>query len=163
MAYPTNTKSFNLTNRISKTYSIFLKGFQYATSLFFSMGIKIPILFSGSVIAKILLAVTVKRVRLLFTNVKLTVRNIQSLNIKRIRVIVSAKEVGKIISTITSRLRITAESKAIQKATTLLRLRSIYVEINPTVASFYTLGDFDGSTLATLDPQDLLDLDYSTA
>ncbi len=159
---PINKKTFSLTVIQSKTFSVFINGFQYATSMFFRIFFKIPITFVGSALAKISPTINVKRVRLVISQMKLITKITQTISAKRVRVTVFYRERGKIATTIYGRLRITPVLKAIQKSVSNINLRKVILTISPTLAQFFTLGVYDPTTLGTQDTKTLGQMDYTT-
>lgn len=160
MANLPNSKSFNLINRISKSFDLVVEGFQFATSIFMNIRFKIPITFISSAIAKIVTTINLRRVKITISQTKLIGKIVTGISLRKVRLNFSMKERGKIVTTIYGRIRISFPTKAIQKIVAGINLRKVVLTIVPTIATFFTLGYYDPSTLATMDTETLGDLDY---
>lgn len=155
-----NSKSFNIINRFSKSFSLVVDGFQFATSLFMRIRFKIPIVFNSSAISQIFTNIRLRRIIISISPVKLIGNLVTNINLRRVRLNFSMKETGKIYTTIYGGVRINFVTKAIQKIVTAINLKKIRINFDPTIAQFFTLGTYDPQTLGTLDTQTLGALDY---
>lgn len=147
-------------NRTGKSFSILLSGFTYATSLFFSVVMGIPIIFGSSSQAKIFMTLTVKQVKLTISQVKLTTSISQVFELGTIGFTFHlVAELANVATTIYLRKPITFMSSAIQKLVVTLT-QHLPIGFDPTLAEFYILGDFDPDTLGDHDADTLGDMDY---
>ena len=162
MTPPVNQKSFTLINRVSKTFPIIISNFAYAATLLFRIRDRIRLSFSPTFYIKFIYTLTLKRIRLIISQVKLITKPTQTIDLRRVRLIVTVRERLKAVTTIYGRLRLTIVSSARQKLVSSIIIKKIVLSITPTLAHFFTLGDFDPDTLGTLDVQTLGDMDYTT-
>ena len=162
MTPPVNQKSFTLINRVSKTFPIIIANFAYAATLLFRIRDKIRLTFSPIFYINFIYTLTLKRIRLIISQVKLITKPTQTINLRRVRLIVVARERLKAVTTIYGRIRLTILSSARQKLVSSIVIKKIVLTISPTLAQFFTLGDFDPETLGTLDVQTLGEMDYAT-
>lgn len=155
-----NSKSFNIINRFSKSFSLVVEGFQFATSLFMRIRFKIPITFVTSAIANVFTNIRLRRIQITISPVKLIGKLVTTINLRRVRLNFSMKETGKIYTTIYGRVRLNLVTKAIQKIVTSINLRRINIAFDPTIAQFFTLGVYDPDTLGDWDAATLGQMDY---
>lgn len=162
MTPPINQKTFNLVNRVSKSFDLIINNFAYATTLLFRIAFKIGLSFSPTFALKFASTINLRRIRLIISQMKLRVSITQTINVRRVRLIYVLRERLKAISTISLRLRMTPVSKAIQKAVSSIVVKKITLILNPTLAQFFTLGEFDPQTLGDLDALTLGEMDYTS-
>ena len=162
MTPPVNQKSFTLINRVSKTFPIIIANFAYAATLLFRIRDRIRLTFSPIFYINFIYTLTLKRIRLIIFQVKLITKPTQTINLRRVRLIATAREKLKAVTTIYGRIRLTILSSARQKLVSSIVIKKIVLTISPTLAQFFTLGDFDPETLGTLDVQTLGEMDYAT-
>lgn len=136
--------------------------FAYAATLLFRIRFKIPITYVYSSIGKIYSTIRLRRVKITISVMKLITSMTQTINLRRVKITASMKEIGKIYSTIYGRLRLTITSKAIQKVVSSIIIKKVVLIIDPTLAQFFTLGDYDPQTLGDLDALTLGEMDYTT-
>jgi hypothetical protein len=154
------TKSFNLTLRNTKAYSIILSGFQFATSLFFRIGFKIAIALSPSFIQKAVSAIRLRRVNFAVSKTSLIANITQTISARRIRIVASMKQTMKFVSSIYLRNRLSFVSRTIQKLTSSIIIKKIQIASDPTIAQFFLLGTYDPDTLGDWDAVTLGAMDY---
>lgn len=162
MTPPVNQKSFTLINRVSKTFPIIIANFAYVATLLFRIRDRIRLTFSPTFYIKFIYTLTLKRIRLIISQVKLITKPTQAINLRRIRLIVAVRERLKAVTTIYGRIRLTIISSARQKLVSSIIIKKVVLTITPVVAQFFTLGDFDPDTLGALDVQTLGEMDYTT-
>jgi hypothetical protein len=161
MSLPVNKKSFNLTNRITKSFGLIISNFAVADTIFFKIRDRVRITFVSSIISQITaVSINVKKVSLVISQMKLTSKLTQTLDLKRISVVYSIKERMGAVVAFSLRFPMVIISKAQQKAITSLTIKKIQVLISPILATFYTLGTYDPQTLGTLDTKTLGEMDY---
>lgn len=156
---PVNKKSFSLTSRVSKSFQIAIHGFQFATSLFMNVGFRLVIGFVSSAVAKIVTNIRLRKVRIAFVS-KVTVKPTQLFNLRRVRLTFVSKALLKSVITIYGRVRLLMISSARQKLVTSIVIKKVVLTISPTLAQFFSLGDYDPDTLGSMDTQTLGALDY---
>ena len=159
---PVNQKTFNLTNRISKSFYLIIDNFFYAATLLMNVLFKLRITFSPTFAIAFLTNINLRKIKLIISQVKLRVSITQTINARRVRIIYVAKERMKAVVTILLKNRITFISKAIQKLVSTIVIKKIQIIATPILAQFFTLGYFDPQTLGTLDVLTLGEMDYTT-
>jgi hypothetical protein len=158
-----NEKTFSLFTKTQKVFSLVLTSFDYAITLIARIFMRMPISFVSSVQISLSQIFNLKRIRIVISQVKLRINLTEIFNLKQIRLVTTLKARVKAVATITQRLIIGFTSKAIQKVISNIILKKIVFSFSPTLATFYTLGYFDPSTLATMDTETLEELDYLIA
>jgi len=161
-SHPVNQKTFNLTNRISKSFDMVIDNFAYVATLLMNILFKLRIVFSPTFAIAFLTNINIRKVKLIISQVKLRVSITQTINARRVRIIYVARERIKAVVTILLRNRITFISKAIQKLVSTIVIKKIQIIATPILAQFFTLGYFDPQTLGTLDVLTLGQMDYTT-
>ena len=157
----TNSKKLSVRLVSGKAISIILSGFQYATSLFFNFGIKIPMTFIGKSREKLITTISIKKITIrALAKIRFSIS--QTIKVSKITANIIARERKKIISPIKLRVRISPISKAIQRVSSSIFLRRIRIVASPTIATFYTLATFDPQALSVNDSKTLLQMDYTT-
>jgi hypothetical protein len=163
MTPPVNQKTFNLVNRVSKSFDLLINNFAYAATLLFRIAFKIGMAFSPTFALKFVTTINLRRIRIIVSQTKLITSITQTINARRVRLIYTMRERLKAVSTISLRLRMTPVSKAIQKAVSSIIIRKIVLTIDPILAQFFILGDYDPQTLGDLDALTLGEMDYTTS
>jgi len=158
---PVNEKSHSVIKRTSKAFSLIIANFADANTWFFRLRERIRITFNSKVISKFSLLLSIKRVRLIISQVKMTIKPTILISAKRVRLILSSKAIYKFLVTYQVRIRQTYVSKAIQKVVSTIVIKKIRVLISPTLATFFTLGVYDPTTLGTQDTKTLGQMDYT--
>lgn len=163
MTPPVNQKTFNLVNRVSKSFDLLISNFAYVATLLFRIAFKIGITFSPIFALKVIATINLRRIRIIVSQTKLITSITQTINARKVRLIYTMRETLKAVSTISLRLRMTPVSKAIQKVVSSIIIKKVVLTINPTLAQFFTLGYFDPQTLGDLDALTLGEMDYTTS
>ena len=158
---PVNTKSFNLANIASKAFNVVVSGFQFVTSLFFRVRSTIAIDFVFLSIASASVINRIRRVKLT-TTTKLIGSQIQSINLRKIKLLAVMTTKGSDAMTFFLRLPVLYVSSAIQKLVSSVKAGIHNLDISPTIAVFFTLGYYDPDTLGTWDASTLGAMDYTT-
>ncbi len=156
-----NEKSFKLINKVSQSFNLIIANFDFVSTLLTIIRLRLRLTFVYTSVMKFVTTINLKRVRLIISQVKLIQSITQTINVKRIRLIMSSKAIMKAISTFSLRLRIGFISSAIQKLTTTMKTGILRITLDPTIAQFFTLGDFDPEILGDLDVLTLGDMDYT--
>lgn len=161
MTPPVNKKTFDLINRVSKSFDLIVDNFAYAATLLVTLRSRLILTFIPTFALGFSSIINLKKIRLIISQVKLTVKPTQTINLRRVRITYSIRE--RITNTITilSRIGILAVSSARQKLVSNIIIKKIVLTITPTLAQFSTLGQFDPDTLGTLDVLTLGDMDYT--
>jgi len=159
---PVNQKTFKLTNRISKSFDLVIDNFSYATTLLMNILFKLRITFSPTFSIAFLTNINLRKIKLIISQVKLSVSITQTINAKKVRIVYVARERIKALVTILSINRISFISKVIQKLFSTIVIKKIQIIATPILAQFFTLGYFDPQTLGTLDVLTLGEMDYTT-
>ena len=160
MAKQANKKSFNLSVVVAKSFDIFVANFQAATTILFEIIERIEITFAASLRGKLLSTINVKRIRILLSQVKLRVSITQTINSKRITASYTFRQLLKAVTIASLRNPLTFISSARQKLITILSSKTVRILTDPILATFYILGNYDPDTLGTMDTETLGDLDY---
>ncbi len=163
MTPPVNQKTFSLVNRVSKSFDLLINDFAYAATLLFRIAFKIGMSFSPTFALAAFTTINLRKIKLIISQVKLITSITQTINARRVRLIYTMRERLKAVSTISLRLRMTPVSKAIQKAASSIIIKKIVLTIDPTLAQFFILGDFDPQTLGDLDALTLGEMDYTAS
>lgn len=158
---PVNTKTFSLINKISETFSLRISNFAFATTLLFRIRDKIKIIILPSFRTKSIILFNLKKVKLITGIVKLVAKVTQTINVKKVKFILSIREILSNTITIYGRIPLSIISKAIQKTASTILIKKITLAINPVIATFFILGDFDPEILGDLDPLTLGEMDYT--
>lgn len=156
-----NKKSFELINRIGKTFSLYIANFETATTLIFRIIQQIDIGFVMSSIQKLVTTINIKKIRLTISTVKLIQSVTQTINAKYIKATYTIREIMKFVTAIGVEIPIEFVSKARQKIVTILYQGILSVTATAIYAVFFLLSEFDPQTLGTLDTEILQDMDYS--
>lgn len=162
MTPPVNQKTFNLVNRVSKSFDLLINNFAYAATLLFRVAFKIGIVLSPTFALKFITTINLRRIKIIVSQTKLITSITQTINARRIKFVFTMKERLKAISTISLRLRMTPVSKAIQKVISTITIKKITINAIPVLAQFFTLGYYDPQTLGDLDTLTLGEMDYTT-
>lgn len=163
MTPPVNQKTFNLVNRVSKSFDLLINNFAYAATLLLQIIFRIRIIFSPTFVMKFITTINLRRIRIIVSQTKLIASLTQTINARRVRLIYTMRERLKAVSTISLILRTTLVSKAIQKAVSSIIIKKIVLITNPVLAQFFILGDFDPQILGDLDTLTLGEMDYTTS
>jgi len=163
MTPPVNQKTFSLVNRVSKSFDLLINDFAYAATLLFRIAFKIGMSFSPTFALAAFTTINLRKIKLIISQVKLITSITQTINARRVRLIYTMRERLKAVSTISLRLRMTPVSKAIQKAVSSIIIKKVVLTIDPTLAQFFILGDFDPQTLGDLDALTLGEMDYTAS
>jgi len=163
MTPPVNQKTFSLVNRVSKSFDLLINDFAYAATLLFRIAFKIGTSFSPTFALAAFTTINLRKIKLIISQVKLITSITQTINARRVRLIYTMRERLKAVSTISLRLRMTPVSKAIQKAVSSIIIKKVVLTIDPTLAQFFILGDFDPQTLGDLDALTLGEMDYTAS
>ncbi len=158
---PVNEKTFDLTNKVSETFSMIISHFAFATTLLFRIRDRLRLIILPSFSMKMVSLINLRKIRLTIGSTKLITSIMQTINAKRVSFIFSIKERLSSIISIYGRIPITISSKAIQKAISTILLKKITLTINPVIATFFTLGYFDPKILGDLDTLTLGKMDYT--
>lgn len=158
---PVNTKTFSLINKISETFSLRISNFAFATTLLFRIRDKINLVILPSFKISPLMVFNLRRIRLITGVVKLIANITQTINVKKVRLVLSIREILSNTITIYGKVPLSIVSKAIQKATSTILIKKITLTIDPVIATFFILGDFDPEILGDLDPLTLGEMDYT--
>lgn len=158
-----NKISFNLSLIKEKTFGLFVDGFAFATSLFFRIRNTIRITVIPKFTTKMLTTINSRRIRLVFSQVKLITKPVWTLNSRRIRISYTIRENLKAITLIDFSHPMTFVSKGIQKLIVPIKTGILEIDFEPTLGQFVLLGALDPDTLGTLDPEILEDLDFTAA
>lgn len=156
-----NEKNFRLVNTISKNFQIIIANFQYAATLLFNINMKIPIGFVPSFISKLVTAMRLRRIRIVISTVKLIANMTQAISSRRVNLAFVIRERLKAVTSIVIKHPILFVSKARQKLVSIVNEGFLHIGWVMTLATFFTLGDFDLDTLGTLDVLTLGDMDYT--
>jgi hypothetical protein len=159
MADPTNSKVFSLKNKISSTFSLSISQFAYAATFLFRIRDRIRLVFSASLVLGALSNIHLRRVRIL-TQVKLLAYAVQQIRLRRVRLTILPKEILKGVSNILFRHSMVVVLSSRVRAISNILLRRVRLSISPVIAQFFTLGDYDPSTLEDLDDLTLGEMDY---
>lgn len=154
-----NKKSFDLRVVYSKTFPLILSTFDYAVTFLFRIRNKISITFVSQLINKFVQTINLKRIRIIASG-KLIGKQTQTINLKRIKMIISTKLIGRIVSIIRLKKIITFVSTARQKIVSSIIIKKIKFGFTAILATFFTLANHDPSALSVMDVQTLADLDY---
>ena len=156
-----NEKNFRLVNKISQNFQIIIANFEYAATLLFNINMKIAIGFMPTFIAKMVIAMRLRRIRIVISTVKLITKMTQAISLRRVRLSFSIREQMKAVTAIVIKHPMLFVSKARQKIVSAINEGFLHVAWDMTVATFFTLGDFDPDTLGDLDAFTLGDMDYT--
>lgn len=155
-----NKKSFSLTNISSKSFNIILSSFDFAVTFLFRIKNKIKIVAISSAIQKISQTISVKKIKIIISQMKLITKITQTFNVKKVKFSFISKAILSSFSTINIKNTISFISKLTQKANTTIILKRIKIIVVPLFAQFFTLGTYDVQTLGTMDIVTLGNLDY---
>lgn len=158
-----NKKAYDLVLRASKSFELFIANFPFNQTILFRVRDKIILTFVAQLQSVLSITMNVKKIRLVISQVKLTTKITQTINVKRIRATYVFRQRMKAVSTILLRVEQTFVSKAIQKAVTTIVQGRFSLTIEPILATFFPLSEYDPDALSTMDTQTLQDLDYSAA
>jgi len=161
MSINSNKKSFSLLTKVTKTFSIYISNFQTATTLIFRIIQQISISFVMSSIQKLVSVLSVKKIRITISIVKLIANITQTINSKYIRITYVIREIMKFVTIIGVEVPIEFISKARQKIITILYQGILSISATAVYAILFLLSQFDPQTLGTLDAETLGDMDYS--
>ena len=158
---PINKKTFNLTNKISETFSMAVSQFAFATTLLFRIRDRLRLIILPSFSIKMVSLINLRKIRLIIGTAKLITSITQTINAKRVSLVFSIKERLSSVVSIYGRIPITISSKAVQKAVSTILLKKVTLTIDPVIATFFTLGYFDPKILGDLDTLTLGEMDYT--
>lgn len=158
---PVNEKTFDLTNKVSETFSMIISHFAFVTTLLFRIRDRLRLIILPSFSTKMTTLINLRKIKLVIGSTRLITSVAQTINTKRVSFIFSMKERLSLVASIYGRMRMTISSKAIQKAVTTILLKKITLTINPVIATFFTLGYFDPEILGDLDTLTLGEMDYT--
>lgn len=156
-----NEKTFRLVNKTNQSFSIIIAGFEYAATLLANIRIKSRIITTMSLFVKGYSAITIKKVRVLISQVKLIVKIVQTINGRTIKLLTTFRQRMKAVVIVYLRNPILFVSKARQKIVSIINEGRLSVTTSPVFVILYTLGHWDGYTLLPLDSMTLGDMDYT--
>lgn len=156
-----NEKTFRLVNKTNQSFSIIIAGFEYAATLLANIRIKSRIITVMSLFVKGYSTITVKKIRLVISQVKLITKITQTINSKTIKLLTTFRQRMKAISIIYLRNPMGFVSKARQKIVSIIAEGKLTISTSPVFVILYTLGHWDVETLLTLDSMTLGDMDYT--
>lgn len=161
MGNPINQKTFNVINKISSTFDLFIANFAYATTLLFRIRFKIKLIPISSAKIKFTLPLVIKKIKLT-TITSLISSLVQTIKTGILRFTYTLSAVISFTLIVTNKLSITAYLKGIQKVVTGIIIKKIQIITDPIIATFFTLGYFDPEILGDLDALTLGEMDYTT-
>jgi hypothetical protein len=157
-----NKKLFNVSVASVKSMSFIMDFFDSAFSLIFRIKQKIQIQFISKASLKALSNILIKKVKITISGVKFIGKQIQTINIKNVKLGVILKEVGKIVQIINlGTIHNTYLSSARSKLVTNIIVKKIKIGLVGLYGTFYSLGVYDPQTLGTLDTQTLGTMDFT--
>ena len=156
-----NEKNFRLVNKISQNFQIIIANFEYAATLLFNINMKIAIGFMPTFIGKMVTAMRLRRIRIVISTVKLITKMTQAISSRRINIAFVVRERMKAVTSIVLRHPMVFISKARQKIVSIIGEGFLHIVWDMTLATFFTLGDFDPDTLGDLDIFTLGEMDYT--
>lgn len=154
-----NKQTFNLSLLKEKAFDLIIAGTAAVDTFIFNIRQKTTITFLSTAIFKVALPIKSK-VRVIISQVKLTVKPIQSINARKMTISVIFRQIGKLAVSLTSTNTITFVTKATQKLVSGIIVSHPILTLNPIVASFLPLSTHDVKDLSVMDVEDLVDLDY---
>lgn len=152
--------SFDLNIVTKKIYDIVIKGFTPSDSWFVQVFQKFPIAF-GMKVGKYF-SITMTSKTNVISSIKLREMLTFNLLAGRNSISFSMKFKEYISKTISQRSVLVGSWKERSRLATAISNFNFSATFSPLLAVFYTLGDWDSSTLGTLDTETLVDLDYTT-
>lgn len=157
----TNKKTLSMKIKSSKAYSIALYGFVFAATLFFRVRTSISVTILPQFITQLVTVLREGKLSIVAV-MKQTGKIVTVINSKRISLVISASEIGKLVTDIAYSSPISFVSSAVQKLITTMKTGKLTLAISPTLASFFLLGTYDPTTLATQDVKTLGAMDYTS-
>jgi hypothetical protein len=155
------SKSYKVTLKTAKAYSIILSGFQFATSLFFRIRDRMNITYIPKFRMKANVTLSEGKLSLLVSRTSLIANMIQTISGKTINSNYIFTQRMKAVTTIVFHHPFMFIGKAIQKLLVHLTTGKMKLIAVATVATFFNLGYYDPSTLLPLDSMTLGAMDYA--
>jgi hypothetical protein len=155
-----NTKSYNLVRILGKSFSLAINGFATALTFIFNNIFGLALTFVASLFMMSDSDINVKKVSLVFQNPNLTEKITQTINAKKVALLLSIRESLKAIVTITQGIDFLPGISSREKVDAGL---SNKLPITSTVllAQFNSLIVFDYLQLSDVDGEILGDMDYT--
>jgi hypothetical protein len=157
-----NKKTFRLSNKISKSFSMAINNFQMVVTFLFRIRPKIRLGFALRLRTKLVTLLSIKKVRL--SAITSLIQNIvQTVSIKKIKLSYVIRERLSSFPTIDVSQNIFYSFSQRQKVSGTISAGILSLVIDPILAKLFLLIDFDLDTLDVLDVQTLGDMDYVLA
>jgi hypothetical protein len=157
-------KTFSINVVSSKAFSFIMNSFDYAVTFFFNVKQKFNISFVPTMQIRSTSDIILKKIKMAISRVNFIVKETSSVSIKRIKISIIVKEIGKVIFPITLRkIGISAIARLNQKVSTPVGLKKIKFVFTGVYGTFYRLSVYDPQTLGTLDTKTLGEMDFTVS
>ena len=156
-----NEKNFRLVNRISKNFQLIIANFEFAATLIANIRQKLNIGFVMSLANRVFSTISLRKIRMVISQVKLITSITQAISSRRVKLAFIVRERMKAVVSVVIKHPILFVSKARQKLVSAIKEGFLHISWVMTLATFFSLGDFDPDTLGTLDVLTLGDMDYT--
>ncbi len=155
-----NKKTFSLINRISKSFTLYIANFALSVTFIFRIRDRVRLFFTPILALRMVSTITIKRIRLTISQMKLTEKITQTINARRVKITYVFKEALKAVTIFTFKNVTTFIMKERDKVVTIIRQKAplTFVAI---LGTFYTLLEYDPDTLSATDAITLGVLDYT--
>lgn len=154
-------KTFSVNVVALKAFSFMMDSFDYAVTFLFNIKQKVKISFVSSASIKAVSNIILKKIKLNISMPRLIGRQVQGITVKKIKLSVTIKEIGKLIFPITlKKIKIGFTARDRQRTTSAIGLKKIKFGFTGSYGTQPQLGTFDPQTLGTLDTNTLGDMDF---
>jgi len=154
-----NQVTLNLITRARKSFDLILTNFAFAYTLLATFDIKTKLTLLMSVVTSISKIITIKKIKMVVSKMSLIGKQIQTINLKRVRIVSYLSERVSFVFVTNERLVVSLLASLRQKANSAINIKQDMIT-SVLLATFYTLGTYDVETLGYMDVITLGDLDY---
>lgn len=155
-----NSKSFNLTVIARKSFDLIIDNFDFAFTLLFRLREHIRVEFLSTAIANATQSLRVKRVKIV-SLMKMIFKNYPVITVKKIKMVLNMRLAILFDMLLNEHISLSMISTIGQRLVLPLSIKKVRISADPTLAEFYTLGQYDPDTLGTMDLLTLGELDYT--
>lgn len=154
-----NKKTFDLILKTREVFNLYVYNFQMALTFLFRIRQKLPITFISSLRTRAYALFVIKKVRFSFVP-KFTETLLLTMRARKVRFAYKVSEFLQLFTTINSGLSILLTIRERQKLVTTIYQGVLSLGLDPILAKFFLLLDYDLDILGDLDANTLGDMDY---
>lgn len=155
-----NSKSFNLISITRKSFNLIINNFDFVFTLLFRLREHVRIEFLSKAIVNATQSLRVKKISIV-SLMKMISKNYPVIRVKKIKMLLSMRLAILFDFLMNENISLNIITTIGQRLVLPLTIKKIGISADPTLAEFYTLGQYDPDTLGTMDLLTLGELDYT--